>query len=46
MAVRTGGHMYLFEFTVVELSRPGSALAWLRERDYAARYRGRASPFT
>ena len=44
MAVRTGGHVYLFEFKVVELAPPGSALAQLRERDYAARYRGRGEP--
>ena len=41
MAVRTGGHVYLFEFKVVEMASPGSALAQLRERDYAAKYRGR-----
>ena len=41
MAVRTGGHVYLFEFKVVEMSPPGSALAQLQERDYAAKYRGR-----
>ena len=41
MAVHTGGHVYLFEFKVVELAPPGSALAQLRERDYAAKYRGR-----
>ena len=44
MAVRTGGHVYLFEFKVLEQSPPGSALAQLRERDYAARYRGRGEP--
>ena len=44
MAVRSGGHVYLFEFKVVELSTPGSALAQLRERDYAAKYRGRGEP--
>ena len=41
MAVRAGGDLYLFEFKVVELAPPGSALAQLRERDYAAKYRGR-----
>ena len=41
MAVRAGGDVYLFEFKVVELAPPGSALAQLRERDYAAKYRGR-----
>ena len=44
MAVRTGGHVYLFEFKVVEMASPGSALAQLRERDYAAKYRGRREP--
>ena len=44
MAVRAGGHVYLFEFKVVEMAPPGSALAQLQERDYAARYRGRGEP--
>ena len=44
MAVRTGGHVYLFEFKVAELSPPGSALAQLQERDYAAKHRGRGEP--
>ena len=44
MAVRAGGQVYLFEFKVVELAPPGSALAQLRERDYAAKYRGRGEP--
>ena len=44
MAVRTGGHVLPVEFKVAELSPPGSALAQLRERDYAARYRGRGEP--
>ena len=44
MAVRTGGHVYLFEFKVVEMASLGSALAQLRERDYAAKYRGRGEP--
>ncbi len=44
MAVRTGGHVYLFEFKVAELAPPGSALAQLRERGYAAKYRGRGEP--
>ena len=44
MAVRTGGHLYLFEFKVAEMAPPGSALAQLRERDYAAKYRGRGEP--
>ncbi len=40
MAVRTGGHVYLFEFK----APPGAALAQLQERDYAAKYRGRGEP--
>ena len=44
MAVRAGGHVYLFEFKVVELAPAGSALAQLRERDYAAKYRGGGGP--
>ena len=44
MAVRAGGQVYLFEFKVVELAPPGSALAQLQERDYAAKYRGGDEP--
>ncbi len=44
MAVRAGGQMYLFEFKVMELAPAGSALAQLRERDYAAKYRGGGEP--
>ena len=44
MAVRAGGHVYLFEFKVAEMVAAGSALAQLRERDYAAKYRGRGEP--
>ena len=44
MAVRTGGHVYLFEFKVAELAPPGSALAQLRERNYAAKYRAGGEP--
>ena len=40
MAVRAGGHVYLFEFKVVEQAGAGAALAQLRERGYAAKYRG------
>ena len=42
--MRTGGHVYLFEFKVAEMSPPGSALGQLQERDYAAKYRGRGEP--
>ena len=44
MAVRTSGHVYLFEFKVVEMAPPGSALAQLRERGYADKYRGGGEP--
>ena len=44
MALRTGGHVYLFEFKVAEMAPPGAALAQLQERDYAAKYRGRGEP--
>ena len=44
MAVRTGGHLYLFEFKVVEMAAPGSALAQLQSRDYAAKYRHLKEP--
>ena len=44
MAVRAGGQVYLFEFKVVEQAGEGAALAQLRERDYAAKYRGGPEP--
>ncbi len=44
MAVRAGGQVYLFEFKVVEQAGEGAALAQLRERDYAAKYRGQGEP--
>ena len=44
MAVRTGGRVYLFEFKVAEMAPPGSALAQLRSRDYAAKYRHLQQP--
>ena len=44
MAVRTGGHVFLFEFKVAEMAPPGSALAQLQERRYADKYRARAEP--
>ena len=33
-----------YQFKVVELAPPGSALAQLQERDYAAKYRGGGEP--
>ncbi|MDE0024552.1 MAG: ATP-binding protein [Spirochaetaceae bacterium] len=44
MAVRAAGHVYLFEFKVAEMAPPGSALAQLRERGYADKYRARGEP--
>ena len=44
MAVRTAGHVYLFEFKVVEMAPPGAALAQLQERGYADKYRARGEP--
>ena len=38
MAVRTAGHVYLFEFKVAEMAPPGSALAQLQQRRYADKY--------
>ena len=40
MAVHIAGRLYLFEFKVVESSGEGAALAQLKDRDYAAKYRG------
>ena len=39
MAVRADKHIYLFEFKVCLENARGSALAQLKERDYAAKYR-------
>ena len=44
LAVRTGGHVYLFEFKVIEMAPPGSALAQLQERRYADQHRARGEP--
>ena len=44
MAVRFNGHVYLFEFKVVELAPEGAALAQLRAKRYADKYRGRGGP--
>ena len=40
MAVRYAGRIYLFEFKVIEQSGEGAALAQLKERRYADKYRG------
>ena len=39
MAVRAWGRVYLFEFKVVERAGPGAAMAQLRDRGYADKYR-------
>ena len=44
MAVRAFGRVYLFEFKVVELTPESAALAQLKERGYAEKYRGRGEP--
>ena len=44
MAVRAAGRVYLFEFKVAETAPPGSALAQLRERRYADKYRAGGQP--
>ena len=44
MAVRFNGNVYLFEFKVVELAPAGSAMAQLKEKRYADKYRGSSEP--
>jgi len=44
MAVRFDGSVYLFEFKVVEQASPGAAMAQLRSRRYADKYRGTGEP--
>ena len=44
MAVRTGGHVYLFRVQGGGDRAAGSALAQLRERGYADKYRGGGEP--
>ena len=44
MAVRTAGHVYLFEFKVAEMAPPGSALAQWQGRRYADQYRATGDP--
>ncbi len=39
MAIRADGRVYLFEFKVVERGREGTAIAQLREKGYADKYR-------
>ena len=44
MAVRFGSNVYLFEFKVVEQATEGAALAQLKERGYADKYRASGEP--
>ena len=44
MAVRCAGRVYLFEFKVVELAPEGAAMAQLKARGYADKYRGLGEP--
>jgi hypothetical protein len=44
MALRFNGQVYLFEFKVVEMEPDGSALAQIKARGYAERYRGSGQP--
>lgn len=44
MTVLCNGHVYLFEFKVVELVPQGKALEQIRQRGYADKYRNRGEP--
>jgi hypothetical protein len=44
MALRFNGHIYLFEFKVVEFVPEGTAMEQLKKKDYAAKYRALAEP--
>ena len=44
MAVLFNANVYLFEFKVVELTTEGAAMAQLKERRYADKYRARGEP--
>ena len=44
MAVRFNGQVYRFEFKVVELAPEGAAMAQLKAKGYADKYRDRAEP--
>lgn len=44
MALRFNRQVYLFEFKVVELAPEGAALAQLKSRGYADRYRDGTTP--
>ena len=44
MALRFNGQVYLFELKVVELAPEGTAMAQLKARGYADKYRGLGQP--
>ena len=44
MAVRFNDNVYLFEFKVVELAPEGTAMAQLKQKRYADKYRDRGEP--
>ena len=44
MAVRFNANVYLFELKVVEMAGEGAAMAQLKERRYAEKYRGAGEP--
>ncbi|WP_233093907.1 ATP-binding protein [Azotobacter chroococcum] len=44
MTVLFNGHVYLFEFKVVELTPAGQALQQLKDKGYADKYRARGEP--
>ena len=44
MAVRFNGNVYLFEFKVLEAAPDGAAMAQLKEKRYADKYRGSGRP--
>ena len=44
MAVRFNDNVYLFELKVVELAPEGAAMAQLKARGYADKYRDRGEP--
>ena len=44
MVVRFNGNVYLFEFKVVEMAGEGAAMAQLKARGYAEKYRGGGEP--
>ena len=44
MALRFNDNVYLFEFKVVELAPDGAAMAQLKDKRYADKYRGLGQP--